>query len=74
MAPSSNALAATDELERTLGGTGWPNSLKHQIAYIIDRHFRTVKRDALEHAASLYVKDGNPEIFRNRIIKAIETL
>ena len=46
--PSRNALAATDELERTLGGTGWPNSLKHQIAHIIDRHFDRVGRKASE--------------------------
>jgi hypothetical protein len=33
-----------------------------------------IQRDALEHAASLFVQDGNPELFRNRIIKAAVTI
>lgn len=40
----------------------------------LEKLLLAVQRDALEHAASLYVPNGNPEIFRNRIIKAIEAL
>lgn len=52
--------------------------LKHEeaawtpVAELIAEHAVTVRRAALEHAAGLFVRDGNAEIFRNRIIKAIE--
>lgn len=52
MSPSPQAIRAAEALERTLGGTGWPNSLKHQVAFLIDAEFQEL-RDQLAEVEEL---------------------